>query len=399
MGLIPSKQTPKENVFQSELRGVNDIVTKILSENDTFKNKDYNFLSTDVCNKFQVILENDLKKHLKVHLAEFKSNIYFIPKEDPRIEMPKINMTKPQICEMISSHYIKILYILCLVKYVYNIELNGDRSFGGTITRNIEITNNLMKVLFCDTDQRDARNTKNPNKINLANMDGFKFFVQYFLAPEESKGFMKLMRSILGKRSKAAVRNAIQEGYHNRNLSKIEYDILSQAYSRNFGEPITSTGRSSASASVTAKTASHDTIMHDTVQTPHASREIDTSVFIAKDNPVLLTDYCTYVDNRVIDIATKEGSKAKKAYDIMMQNYKKNIAEIEGVLKEIVKRDGNTYQLLDIDSGKLDDIVNKAKQIVRRFFVQGLLDYQHLLDIVKTIPSVKVSIENNNGFL
>lgn len=381
MGANVSRETPTQNVFQKELRGINDIVNKILNEDNTFKNREYNFLSQDICNKYQIVLENELSKHLKIQLAEFGTSIYVIPKED---NPPRVKMTKAQICERISNHYISILYVLSLVKYVYNIENNGDRSFGGIIFRNIKIVNNLMEVMFCDTDQKDFNDAKNPNRVNLSKLDGFKFFTQYFLSKEESKAFMKLMRSILGRKPKAIVRNAICECIQNKTISKSESDILNVLFLRNYGE-----------AFRCAKSPAIEPDIYK-LEKEEREREIDTTVFVTKGNPVFLRNFCNNIDNRVVDITTKEGKEVKRHYDIMMSSYRKNIDEVFSILSRLVVRSPTgEYNLIDIDGETLTNIINATKVAVRKFFFQSILDYQHLLDMVKNTPNVKLSIKTN----
>lgn len=379
MGASNSRQTPTNDVFERELRGINDIVNMILNEDNTFKNEEYNFLSQEVCNNYQVILESELSKHLKIHLAELKSNIYVVPKED-RDNLSKIRMKKNEICELISSHYIKILYILSVVKYIYNLENNGDRSFGGIIFRNMKITDNWLEIQFCNREQIDINNVKQKQKVSLDNLDGFRFFLKYFLSRNETKCFLKLLRAILAKNGKAGVRSAVCECIKAKAITKEEIDVLGILYRRNYGEPLTCT-----------KTPLPD--VHDSTDV----REVDTSVFINKGNPVFLGRYCTFIDNRVINIDTREGKEAKKIYDEMVANYKKNMLQVASILKELVIKTSTGYVLMNIDSVRLNNIIEKTKSVIRQFFFQSILDYHHLLDVVKNIPNVKLSI-NPDGF-
>lgn len=426
MGQTPSKQTPTENVFQKELQGINEIVNKIINENNTYRNKDYNFLSQDVCSKFRIVLESELQKHLKIHLSDFKSNIYVLPKEDTRSEenLASVRMTKSEICNMISNHYTRILYILCLVKYVYNLESNGDRSFGGIIHRNIKITDNTMEVMYCKSAQSDnssiAAMTPTPAKakpfstvsfapsarqqskrVNLNKLDGFKFFLQYFLTKEESKGFIKLMRAILGRgRNKYAIKSAICECLKNKTLSQQEIELLRMFFERNFNEPFTCTA---SLKTPLASLSSHATPTMDSANTKTSFRDMDTSLAIGEYNPVFMRNFCPAIDVIQIHTNTREGQEALKMYNEMTRRYQKNIAEMEHVISQLVikvpKPDGCTdFELVDMESATLDDFIERTKKLVRCFFLQSILDYQHLLDNVKKIPNVKVNIDPN-GFV
>ena len=65
MGNVSSSRSADNNVFKNELTKLNHIVTSIINDKDLFKNSNYNFLSQEVCNKYQIILEDELSKHLK----------------------------------------------------------------------------------------------------------------------------------------------------------------------------------------------------------------------------------------------------------------------------------------------------------------------------------------------
>lgn len=388
MGASSSKESPTSNVFAKELRGINDIVNKIINADNTFINKEYNFLSQDVCDKYQVVLQSELSKHLKIHLADFGSEIYVLPKDDNGAATQK-NISKSQICEKISNHYVSILYILSLIKYVYNLENNGDRSFGGIIFRNVKVVNNMIEIMYCDTDQKNFAGDKPSTRIDFAELDGFNFFTKYVLSKEESKDFMKLMRAILGRKNKTSIKFAICEALKNKTLSKEEGSLLAALYRRNYGEEIFCIKSRPASQIET----------HDDEKKAGSKRDIDTSIHVPKGNPVFLKSYCNLIENRVVDLSTKEGKIVKGIYDNMISNYRRNIDEIQGILtKLVVKHPKNQYTLSDIDGEALNNIVMLTKKTVRRFFIQSILDYQHLLDTIKNTPNVKLSIKTN-GFI
>lgn len=385
MGAATSKETPVKHVFERELRGINDIVNKIVSADNTFINKEYNFLSHDVCNKYQVVLETELAKHLKVHLSEFGSSIYIIPKEE--VSSSQMKMTKTHICEKISNHYISVLYVLSLIKFIYNIEENGDRSFGGIIFRNVRVVNNMLEVIFCDAKQTDASNKKNPSRVNLAKLEGFKFFTNYFLSKEESRGFMKLMRAIMGRNAKGVIKAAICECINDNSLDAKEMQMLAALYKKHFNEEFMCYGPTTKRAL-------------DSGLNPvkNVTRDVDTSMVIVKNNPVFESNMCGAIDNRVVDLSTKEGKEIKLQYDAMLANYRRNIDEVHSILQKLVLKHSNgDYRLKDIDGETLQSVVKETKSAARRFFLASILDYQHLLDMVKNTPNVKLSIKANGN--
>ena len=150
MGNTISGKLNHENIFEKELSKMNILINDIISNDDLFKNKEYNFLSQDVCENYQVVLEEELSKHLKLDIKSLGASLYIIPKhtDDTDIKLTKYKLTKKEVCNKISNHYIKILYIMCLVKYVYNLEKSGDLSIAGIIFRNIKIVDDMMQIYF-----------------------------------------------------------------------------------------------------------------------------------------------------------------------------------------------------------------------------------------------------------
>ena len=94
-----SSQLPTHNVFNKELSMLNAIVNDIISDKDIFKNKSYNFLSENVCTNYQVILEDELSKHLKLDINALGTSLYILPKdENSNTKLTKYNLSKAQVC-------------------------------------------------------------------------------------------------------------------------------------------------------------------------------------------------------------------------------------------------------------------------------------------------------------
>lgn len=381
MGAANSRisETPSSNVFQNELQTIHKLVNSILNADNTFQNDSYNFLSDDVCHKYQVVLESDLSKHLKVDLSEFGSSIYVIPKDDTKSTNKKLN--KSEICKKISDHYVRILYVLTLIKYVYNIENYGDRSFGGIIYRNIKIVNNLMEIQYCGSKQKDTSTASRKQTLDLGKLEGFKFFTKNILNGKESKAFMGLMRAFLGRQRKSDVSRKICTALSEKHITNIEFDKLSSLYSIKFGEPLVCEKKKHSKDDIESK-----------------SIPVDTNVVVSAMNPVFLKDYCTSIDNEVVDLSTVEGKRIKSMYDEMVHKYRMNMKAIQDILQEVVIVTNDGYELRDIDSTKLDDIIHRTKMNIRIFYMESILQYQCLLDNIKNIATVKVSI-NRDGFI
>ena len=71
-----SSRSPDSQVFKKELVVLNGIVNNIINEKDVFKNNNYNFLSQDVCEKYQIILEEELTKYLKLDVKSLGTSLY-----------------------------------------------------------------------------------------------------------------------------------------------------------------------------------------------------------------------------------------------------------------------------------------------------------------------------------
>jgi hypothetical protein len=380
MGLNVSKQTQTSDIFQKEMGKINHLVNAILNEQDTFRRKEYNFLSEHVCSKYQVVLQSELSKHLKIHLTDLGDSMYLIPKAED--DASKIQMTKTQVCEQISNHYIKILYILCVIKYIYNIAKNGDGSFGGRIFRNIRIVDNMMEVLYCNAPQRDLQKGLQNKKMDFEVLDGFKFFSKYILSPKESRAFMKIMRKILAKESKTVIKTAICEAANAKMLSTEEMNVLGTLFKRNYNEQM-SCMRGSSYVPI-----------HDEDHGVAAN----TQVSVAKNNPIFAKELCPAIETHVVSLNTKEGKELMTLYAQMRERFTKNIKRVENIVHRLVTKTSDGFELNNISSTQLNEIIEETKICIRLFMIQSLFDYNHLLNKVKNIPNVKVSVNSDGAF-
>ena len=57
MGNSASNNTSQEEgIFANELSLIKNIVNNIINDRDVFHNKDYNFLSQDICRQYNIII-------------------------------------------------------------------------------------------------------------------------------------------------------------------------------------------------------------------------------------------------------------------------------------------------------------------------------------------------------
>jgi len=370
MGNTSSHTSSSNNIFEKELEKLNKIVNDVISDKDIFKNGSYNFLSENVCNNYQIVLEEELSKHLKLNIKELGTSLYIIPKNEDinaKEKLTKLNLTKKVICEKISNHYIKILYVMCLIKYVYNLEKAGDLSIAGIVFRNIKIVDDMMQITFCGLPHKKYTNAgKDAHKIDLSELAGMKFFTEYFLTPEESGTFIGILREVLKRSGSTKVKTEMCH-YISTHGAK-DTSVLESLYESRFKkEKLTCAAQKGGSANL--------------------------SLFleIEKDNPVFLSDYCGAPMKLAIKLNTPSGQKLSTYYKQMHSNYKKSIEDIHKLLDKLVYKNSTQYELSDIDKSALDVIINEIKIKIKAFYIQSIFDYQNLLDMAKATSSIHIT--------
>lgn len=366
-------RSPDKHVFHKELQIINELVHGIINEKDIFKSSNYNFLSRDVCKNYQVVFEEELQKHLKINIQELGTTLYIIPKDDNE-RLTKLNMTKSQVCEKISTHYLKILYVLCLIKYVYNLEHHGDLSIGGIIMRNIRVLDDIMEINFCDQAHKDYRGYMGPKgkeanhiksqidpfKVDFSRLEGFKFFIDYFLDSSEASAFLGILKAILARSTKGKVSSTICGFVKDRQLNKDDIKELELLYTSRFQGKLNC----------------------------QMGGSLNMRIFVNKDNPILAKDLCLAPRKIIIKTSSKEGHEVVTSYHTLKENYNKNIKKLYNILNKFIEKRNGYYSLRDIDKKTLDSIIQEVKLNIKVFFLQSIIDYQNLLDKAKLIPNI-----------
>lgn len=365
-----------KHVFENDLKNLNALVNSIVSSNDTYKNSDYNFLSKDVCNKYTVVLEEELHKHLKVSLANLGTHLYLFPNNDTNLssKVRGTQISKADICRKISNHYMTILYILCLVKYVYDVEHHGDYSVAGIIFRNIKLSDGIMAIDFCGLPQKDYSTPQ--YKIDFGRLEGLRFFTDYVLDTHESKVFIDVLKTLLSRGKKSAVREDICNMVRRKQLRKEDIHQMEKLYYTKYG---------------TSLQCSYSNIESEHKKRPTLLMKVE------KDNPIFLKEFCYNPKRIVVNLNAKSGMHphhVQTAFMTMQDHYRHNVKQIEHLLKRIVqKKTNNAYELKDITKPELDALITDVKSVIKLFFVQSILDYQHLLDTAKNNQNIQVNKE------
>lgn len=385
MGNKVSRSIPSQRVFEKELANVNQLVNGIISSNHQFKNSNYNFLSKEVCDKHTIVMESELNRHLKVSLKDLGTDLYLIPNNDNTDKKTASGKTinKRDICKKISNHYMKILYILTLIKYVYDLEHHGDYSISGIIFRNIRVVDKIMSIDYCSMPQKDYSDKAKNNKIDFGQLEGMSFFVDNVLNKEESRIFVDVVRSILA-RSKTKTQRTICSLIADKKLNQQTVREIESIYKRRYG-----TGLTCERASDTSKLSNNNTMVDDIPQ----HKRPGLYMTIEKDNPVFLKQYCYNVNRLVIQLDSSRNKEVLNAFTHMETNYKNNVKAIESIMNRLVIKNGDVYELKDVTKTDLDTIIDDVKSTIKLFYIQSILDYHSLLDIAKNNQNIEVNKE------
>jgi hypothetical protein len=316
------------------------LVNSIIDYNDHFKNSRYNFLTTKVCDNYKMVIKEQLEKtELSIYDDIAKQTFIFIPNNHPE------NLGKKQeICETLSNHYVKTLQTLCLLKYVYNIEEKGDMSVAGIMLRNIRKTEKLYEINYCNSTQRDYTKD-NSESIDFAKLAGFEYFVTNILTPTESDRFINVFKAVL------------QRDYDIHtfcmNDEKILFDYLGTDYGWKKKQKCRQGGG-------------------------------NYRFKVAPKNGVFHRDLCFDTKYITVHVDSKEGKSLLKLIESMQKHYYNNIDLIIKCIEMIVYKDsvGTGFLLRDITMEKLTSIVEEVKNIVKKFYIQSVIDYQNIIDCV-----------------
>lgn len=364
------------NVFHKDLQHINEIVNSIISEKNVFNNRDYNFLSNDVCNEHYLLMENELNRHLKVEVQNLGTSLYIIPK-DSELTYQKKNINKKEICKKISQHYMKILYILCLIKYVYNLEKLGEYSISGILFRNIKVVDNIMEINFCNVPQKDyTKSIKDAYKLDFSKLEGLHFLTQYFLDPAESSAFIKVFRRLLARSSKTNVNNQLCEYIQSGTYSVAHIKQMEKMFYERFNQTLTCRDSQSNKEQANEK---------------NNKKKVNLTMFVDKDNPIFSKEFCYEMHKYVIQLNMPYGKKVLEQYTAMRSNNTKNMKDIEKLVDLIVlKNKDGSYSLKDIDRISLDKVIYEVKDTIKTYYIQSIADFQKLLDIGKNTPNINI---------
>ena len=357
----------------SSLKRLNDLVNELITSDNVFRNPTYNFLDKKACDTYTMVLESDLKKHLKVELQTIKDTIYLVPKKD----MVTINATvkkKEELCEMISSHYKRIIKLLSLIKYVYDSEQNGEFSIAGILLRNIVMSGKNMNVSFCDVAQRQV----NKKTVDFKGLAGLEYFCEHVLTPVQKKILISNMKNLLN------LSDGDQKNKKMRSLVAHMYcgdDLLSE---KDYKQVM-----NDAAGKCNPKTKTKFN------EWANEKVEEDYEFMISKMNSIFHYNTCHQQNGYLIDttLNNKNVKRLVASYKLMNKEYVDNInVVLQNVMKMVSKKDGR-FELNEISYSELNEIENNVIRTVAKFFMQFIVRYHHLLELARNCPHVIIKLK------
>ena len=340
--------------FKEEFSKLNEIVGEILNKNE----------KVDIdCERYTVILESQLKKHLKLELEDLKDNVLLIPHANHVAPNNKL-VTKNDLCKLISRHYRKLMDLLLLIRHVYDLEHFGEKSLAGMTIRNIEVDKNkIMQITYCLMSQHFDDN----DFIDFKELGGFAYFCERFLKPEEREAMIHNMKMLFGRKKKSKLADYMNCGD----------SLLSQA---DYKDILRKNNKCNKELHSRYKNHVHNNVAEDKTTTRYNIR-------VSKNNPVLNWMACGEKRVMLIDLKNKTSSHLSKLYNEMSNNYAKNVNNILKCVLEIVEETNKgQYKLRNVNSVTLNVIKSRIVKLIAKFYLQSIGDFHAILDEAKIIP-------------
>jgi hypothetical protein len=348
---LENKDERKKGVFFKEIQKIEHLLNSIISKNNTFRDNGYNFLNEKVCNKYTMVLESNLKKHLKVHLNDLATNVYLIPKINS-VTTKKEVITKDEICTLISTHYNRTLKMLSLVREIYDFENGGDYSIGGIVFRNMKETDGTFEIAYCASSQEPLVMDGSNSRIDFKNLKGLNSFVNDFLNEDEASTFVSHLRELMGKTGIKKLETIM------KNDTLIPMEVFSKIYDI-YG-----------SKKSLFLTGGGD-----------KRKKQNLMIRVDKNKPILSYELC--FDKQKIN--KPHTRKSRELFNKFKKDYVSNLDEVYQSIMELVYYDkfGETFRLQDLTHDKIINIEKKLKRLVAIFYIQSLVNYLKILNYVK----------------
>lgn len=371
MGITQSKDivgsSKKSNIFSKELDKLEGLVNSVITSDGRFVDNEYNFLDATTCNKYTMVLESSLSKHLKIDLHDLASSIYFVSKDTDNVRLPSgERITKSELCSIITSHYKRTLKMLTLIRQIYDFENGGKFSIAGIIYRNLEQVDGMYQVSACGVEQEPL--TEGDARVDFKKLKGLNMFVNEFLTEQEADTFTRHLKQLFGNFNKRYIAKLICED-----------TIVSPKGYKEIYDDINVQCGGKAQEEDSSLTVKH-----------HGKRRYQKLMFkVTKDRPIISYDLCFDKQKYMVP----HGKRIRELFNKFKTDYLNNIDLVYNVVHKLVAYDftKGAYKLRDLSHEQVTAVEFELKRCVVTLFFQSMVNYFKILNHVKQIKNLKKS--------
>lgn len=343
MGLASSKsEVPEEKVFQKEYLELNDLFAKVLGDDNLFKRKRYNMFMKGACDDFTMVAMKRLGRHPKFELSKLHDDLVLVPRDE-------FQDTKRELCNSISMHYVRILKLLYVVKYVYDLENYGDYSVAGILLRNVHLKDGLMEVRYCASRQEELGSYD--QGVDFGKLSGFEVFVNELLSEKERAVFLGHLRELLNKRDMRFIKKWVCK------------DLL-------------------------VPSETYRGVYQSDMRCKRGGARDSESLYIkvGPKNPIFGWQLCTSPASHI----SKTNKDVLGALRKFTRKYRGNIADTRDHLLRLFKTEGEEVYIRNLTHPELLNIERNVKRSLIVFFLESIVGYRLVLEVVE-----KSSINRN----
>jgi hypothetical protein len=341
----PIESNEHGDYFVKDFLQLNQTINDILTTSKTFKNNNIlNSLLKKRCDRVILSSEHKLDKYSKIHLNNLHTSISLIPKKE-------FIKDKKFLCKQISEHFSKVLQVLLLIKYVYDVENFGAFNIAGIVDKNIKQTKSNIKIKFCNTSQPEN------DILDMSQLSGFDFFVSNFLTSKERQSFSKVFQDI----------------FNLKNVSNIDEMVCIRRIFEDDIDNIIFAQNSACDPSKTKNNFNH---------LSNEKKHFGSIMKIHPKNPILSWKYC----NDFTELKCKKTKEMRTHLTELQTNYMKNLQKTLDILNELVtfNKDTSQFQLKNISHEKLSITEKRIKQNIIQFYIKSIVDYKNVLQCCKS---------------
>lgn len=352
MGGSSSTLKSSTNVFDKELGKIESLISMIVTKNDKFVDSSYNFMNDSVCEKYTMVIEDKLSKHLKIHLHDLASNIYFVPKRNDKVQLKNETITKKDLCTIITSHYTRTLKLLSVIREIYDIENGGDFSLAGILFRNMDNIEGMFQVSYCNMNQEPL---DGGDRVDFGKLKGLKRFVKEMLTEEEARTFLLHLKQLFGNMNKRKISDLVCKD------TLVSLDTYKAIY--------------------------EDIPIDLSCQSGGAVSDSHLLFFVAKDKPIISYDLC--YDKQKMTIPYD--SKIKKLFSKFKLDYVYNLDKLTAIIHRLIyfHHPSRSYKLKDLSHEELISIELEVKRTIIVFFIQSMINYYKIFNYIKNNKHLK----------